>query len=131
MYVAVAFLSGCCIFFHTYVEQYVPNVSVVSVSCCAKCFFMLQLFYLDVCRCLITDNSSWGCPDDGWWASTYVEPDSEHREMMIYIGSGRNARNTYSSASCGLLCWIGLYDCMYKEVHCTSLYIGQRVGARI
>jgi len=42
------FLSGCCICFQTYVATYVPNVYVVSVLCCSKCFFMLQLFYLDV-----------------------------------------------------------------------------------
>jgi hypothetical protein len=35
-------------FSHIFLQQYVPNVLALSVLCCAKCFFMLQLFYLDV-----------------------------------------------------------------------------------
>jgi hypothetical protein len=50
------FLDVCCNRFYrdvAYVfkhmlQQYVPNVLVVSVLCYSKCFFMLQLFYLDV-----------------------------------------------------------------------------------
>jgi hypothetical protein len=41
------YLDIAYVFTHM-LKQYVLNVSAISVLCCSKCFFMLQLFYLDV-----------------------------------------------------------------------------------
>ena len=47
-YVAIIFYLDVAYVFTHMLQQYVPNVSVVSILCCNKCFFMLQWFYLVV-----------------------------------------------------------------------------------
>jgi hypothetical protein len=44
IYVAIVFYLDVAYVFTHMLQQYVPNVSAVSVLCCNKCFFMLQLF---------------------------------------------------------------------------------------
>jgi hypothetical protein len=48
MYVAIIFYLNVAYVFTHMLQQYVPNVSPVLVLYHSKCFFMLQLFYLDV-----------------------------------------------------------------------------------
>jgi hypothetical protein len=52
------FLSGCCICFTHILQQYVPNVSTISVLCCSKWFYV-AVTILDVscvshtcCKCM-------------------------------------------------------------------------------
>ena len=51
-------LSGCCICFTHMLQQYVPNISVVSILCCSK-WFHIANYKLDVscvshtcCKCI-------------------------------------------------------------------------------
>jgi hypothetical protein len=47
-YVTIVFYLDVAYIFTHMLQHYVPNVSVVSVICCGKCFFVFQLIYLDV-----------------------------------------------------------------------------------
>jgi hypothetical protein len=52
-------------------QQYIPNVLVVSVVYCSKCFLMLQLFYLDVAYVFHTHVASI-CPKCFYLFQMYV-----------------------------------------------------------
>jgi hypothetical protein len=54
MYVAIFFYMHVAYVFTHMLQYHVLNVSAVSVLRCSKCFFMLQLFYLDVAYVLHT-----------------------------------------------------------------------------